>query len=166
MRSYLKSIVCLTALLGGFSSAAAAQTDTFFSVTGDVTAEIKTATATMTRIAGRFPAITIVSSPAATKELAGSHSVNLFFSNDFSNKPGTYPIQFSYRKHANTLGGSFMMPGNRFSHDTTGTAHFLEFGEQVKVQFEFRTFNESKGVEGRQSITIKGEAVCDRVDIF
>lgn len=166
MRTCLIRVIFPVLMLICFSSTAMAQTISFFTVTGDVDVEIEAATATMTKIAGRFPAITIISTAATTRKLGGSHSVNLFFSNDFSAKPGSYPIRFSYRKQANTLGGSVMMPGNRFSHDTVGTAYFLEFGEQVKVQFEFKTFNKSEGVEGRQSITIKGEAICDRVDIF
>lgn len=53
-----------------------------------------------------------------------------------------------------------------FSHDTTGTAEFIEFGEQVKVRFEFEVFDESEGSEARQRVTVKGEAVCARADIF
>jgi hypothetical protein len=53
-----------------------------------------------------------------------------------------------------------------FSHDTEGTAEFIEFGEQVRVRFEFKTYNKSEGTEGRQGVTVKGEAVCPWADIF
>ena len=120
----------------------------------------------MIRIRGTIPALTITSSAASIKKLGKSYSVHLFFSNDFEPAPGIYPVQFSYRNSRNTLGGSFMSREGRFSHDTSGTAEFLEFGEQVRVRFEFQTFDSDEGAEGRKGVTIRGEAVCDRADIF
>ena len=63
-------------------------------------------------------------------------------------------------------GGSFIGPKMRFSHDTEGEAEFLEFGDQVKVRFEFATYDKSEGKEGRAKVTVKGEAVCPRGDAF
>lgn len=138
----------------------ATKSDTFFTVSGDVTVSIDEATATMTKIRGMIPAINIVSTPASIRKLGTSYSVHLFFSDDFEPKPGTYPVEFAYRTLANTLGGSFMQRGSLFSHDTKGTAEFVEFGERIKVRFEFQTFDESAGTEARQGVTVKGEAVC------
>lgn len=148
------------------SDTAAGQSDTFFTVSGDVTVSIDEATATLVRIRGKYPAMTIVSAPSSIKKLGKSYSANLFFSNDFEPKPGTYPIAFSYRVHPNTLGGSFLQRGAMFSHDTVGTAEFIEFGDEVKVRFEFEVFDQSEGTEGRQSVTVKGEAVAQHADIF
>ena len=53
-----------------------------------------------------------------------------------------------------------------FSHDTQGEAEFLEFGDQVKVRFEFTAYDKSEGKEGRAQVTVKGEAVCDRGDVL
>ena len=41
-----------------------------------------------------------------------------------------------------------------------------KFGEQVKVRFEFETFDKSAGSEGRGRVLVRGEAVCARADIF
>jgi len=144
------------------------KSDTFFAVSGDITVSVDEATATMTKIRDLIPAMTIVSTPASVKKLGTGYSVNLFFSDGFEPKPGTYPVEFSYRKQANTLGGSFMQRGSLFSHDTKGTAEFVEFGERVKVRFEFQTFDKSDGSEGRRGVTVKGEAVCicPHSDIF
>ncbi len=120
----------------------------------------------MTKIRERFPALTIVSSPVSIKKLGRSYSVNLFFSNKFDPKPGIYPVEYSYRSKPNTLGGSFLQRGKMFSHDTKGSADFIEFGEKVKVHFKFQVFDKSEGTVGRQGVTVEGEAVCDRVDIF
>jgi len=143
-----------------------ADNDTFFSVSGDVTVTVEEATANMVRIRDRIPAMTIVSAPASIKKLGSSYSINLFFSNDFEREPGTYPIAFSYRKQPNTLGGSFMKSGGMFSTDTKGIAEFIEFGERVRVHFEFQVFDKSEEAEGRQGVTVKGEAVCPWVDVF
>lgn len=155
----------LFVLLGvGACSAEAPQatrSDTFFSVSGDVTVNIDEATATLTMIGGQIPAMTIVSSPASIRKHRSSYSANLFFSDDFTPKPGTYPIEFSYRKQANTLGGSFLQRGDMFSHDTKGTAEFVEFGDRIKVRFRFQTFVTSAGSADRRSVTVVGEAVCD-----
>ena len=124
------------------------------------------ATAEMTKIRDRFPAITIISSPASVQELGSTYSVNIFFSSDFELAPGEYPIEFSYRSQANTLGGSFRGNGTTFSHDTNGTAEFIEVGDRVKVLFEFETFDQSEGSEDRRRVTVKGEAICARADIF
>ena len=75
-------------------------------------------------------------------------------------------VRFSYLSKKNTLGGSFIGPKMRFSHDTEGEAEFLEFGDQVKVRFEFATYDKSEGKEGRAKVTVKGEAVCPRGDAF
>ncbi|MCP4895376.1 MAG: hypothetical protein GY906_00240 [bacterium] len=144
----------------------AAENATFFSVTGDVTVSVDAATASMLKIRNRIPAITITSAPSSIKKLGQSYSVNLFFSSDFDPKPGTYPVAFSYRSQPNTLGGSFLKRGSMFSHDTKGTAEFVEFGEQVKVRFEFQVSDRSEGSEERKTVTVKGEAVCERADIF
>ena len=65
----------------------------------------------------------------------------------------------------NTLGGSFF-GGGLFSHDTKGEAEFLEFGEQVRVRFQFTTYDKSEGEDGRRMVTVKGEAVCPLGDVF
>ena len=147
------------------SSNIAERSGTFFNVSGDVAVSVDEATATLTKIAGKFPAMTIISSPASIKKLGSSYSANLFFSNNFTPEPGVYPVAFSYRKKINTLGGSFLQRGKMFSHDTKGTAEFTEFGDQVKVRFEFEVFDSSDGAE-RRGVTIKGEAACAYADIF
>jgi hypothetical protein len=168
MRTYIISLLLAPFAFFGVSSCAEAvpESDTFFSVSGDITVSVDQATAQLVRIGDKIPALTIGSAPASIKKLGTSYSVNLFFSNDFDPQPGTYPVEFSYRKHPNTLGGSFMQSAERFSHDTKGTVEFIEFGEQVRVRFEFQVFDSSEGREGRQGVTVKGEAVCPWVDIF
>ena len=168
MRTFNISLLLVAFSCFGISSCAEEipQSDTFFTVSGDISVSVDQATATMVRIGGKIPALTIAASPASVKKLGSSYSVNLFFSNDFEAKPGTYPVAFSYRKKTNTLGGSFIQRGGMFSHDTNGTAEFIEFGEQVRVRFEFQVFDGSEGSEGRQAVTVKGEAVCPWVDIF
>lgn len=165
MRNLVLPLLLPTLALFGVNSCAekaaeAVKSDTFFTVSGDTAVTVDDAEAEMRKIRGKIPAMIISSAPASIKKLGTSYSVNLFFSNDFEPKPGTYPIEFSYRKASKTLGGSFMQRGNMFSHDTQGTAEFVEFGEQVKVRFEFQTFDGTGGTEGRQSVTVKGEAVC------
>ena len=148
------------------SQISARQSDTFFDVTGDVDVTVEQATATMVKIAGRIPAITVVSSPASIKKLGSSYSVNLFFSNEFEPKTGSFPVRFSYRNKPDTLGGSFIQRGGRFSHDTNGTVEFVEIGDQVRVRFEFQTYDTGEGRLGRQGVTVKGEAVAAWADIF
>jgi len=165
IRTFVISALLVPLAVFGFSSCTeqapeATKSDTFFTVSGDVTVSIDEATATMTKIRDLIPAINIVSTPASIKKLGTSYSVHLFFSDDFAPKPGTYPVEFAYRALANTLGGSFMQRGSLFSHDTKGTAEFIEFGERIKVRFEFQTFDESDGTEGRRGVTVSGEAVC------
>lgn len=160
-------LVVPCALLAISALAVAAQSsDTSFTASGDITVTVEEATATMTKIRDRIPAITIISAPASVQKLGSTYGVYLFFSVDFEPKPGEYPIEFSYRTHANTLGGSFRGDGTTFSYDTKGTAEFIEFGEQVKVRFEFETFDESEGTAGRRRVIVKGEAICVRADIF
>jgi len=146
----------------------ATTSDTFFAVTGDVTVSVDDATATMIKVRDRIPVLRIVSSSASIRKLGTSYAVSLFFSDDFSPKPGKYPIEFSYLKKQDTLGGSFNQRGGTFSHDTKGTAEFVEFAERVKVIFEFQTFDKSEGKADRRTVTVKGEAVCDcpHADIF
>lgn len=167
-RMFITGVLAASLTVTGLTlqNALAAESETFFSVTGDVEVNIEEATAQMVRIGGRVPAINVSSAPASIKKLGKSYSVNLFFSNDFDPQPGTYPVQFSYRKHPNTLGGSFMQSADMFSHDTEGTAEFIEFGEQVRFRFEFQVFDSSEGSEGRRGVTVKGEAVCPWADIF
>lgn len=145
---------------------AAGHGDTYFAVSGDVTAEVDAADATLVKIRGTIPAMTIVSAPASVRKLGTSYSVNLFFPEGFEPKPGVYPIRFSYRKHPDTLGGSFLQRGARFSHDTEGTAEFTEFGDKVRVRFEFEVFDRSEGKDGRKRVLVKGEAVSAPADIF
>ena len=140
--------------------------DSYFEVTGDVTISIDEANAQLIKLGGKIPAMTIVSAPSEIRKHGKSYSVNLFFSNNFEPKPGIYPVAFSYRIKTNTLGGSFGQRGGTFSIDTKGTVEFIEFGEQVRVRFEFEVFNESEGHEGRQGVTVKGEAVATYADIF
>lgn len=142
------------------------QSPTFFSVSGDVEVVVTEATAQMVKIRDRIPAITIVSAPASIRELGTSYSVNLFFSSDFDPKAGEVAIEFSYIRKTDTLGASFRQRGATFSHDTKGTAEFIEFGEQVRVRFEFEVFDGSEGTEGRRRVTVTGEAICARADIF
>jgi hypothetical protein len=137
-----------------------------FAVSGDVTVTVEEATAQMVKIGGRIPAITINSAPASVKQLGTSFNANLFFSKNFDPQPGKYPIAFSYRNETNTLGASFRQRGGMFSHDTKGTAEFVEFGDTVRVVFEFETFSGSEGSEDRQRVLVKGEAICAKVDIF
>lgn len=158
-------VPCVLLLVGNLG-VAVESSDTFFAASGDVTITVEEATATMTKIRDRIPAITIISAPASVQKLGSNYSVNLFFSTDFEPEPGEYPIEFSYRNQANTLGGSFRGDGTTFSHDTKGTAEFIEFGEHLKVRFEFEAFDQGEGSEGRRRVTVKGEAVCARADIF
>ena len=146
--------------------ASASQSATHFSVSGDVNVSVDDATATLTKIRGMIPAMTILSTPASIKKNGKSYSVNLFFSDGFEPKPGTYPVAFSYRKKTATLGGSFLNGGRIFSMDTKGTAQIIEYGDEIKVRFEFEVFNESEGDEDRKGVTIKGEAVAAMADIF
>ena len=156
---------CLLLAIGS-PGVALQSADTFFTISGDITVTVAEAAAEMTKIRDRIPAITIISAPASVQKLGSTYSVNLFFSSDFDPRPGKYPIEFSYSRQVNTLGGSFRGNRTTFSHDTKGTAEFIEFGEQVKVRFEFEVFDESEGTETRQRVTVKGEAVCARADIF
>jgi len=166
-RSVVRGLLLLSVFFGtGTRGVAAEDSGTFFTVSGDVSVEVEEATAQMVRIRDRIPAMTITSAPASIKKLGSSYSVTLFFSNDFDPQPGSYPIAFEYRNQTNTLGGSFRQRGGMFSHDTRGTAEFVEFGEQVKVRFEFETFATSAGSEGRGRVLVRGEAVCARADIF
>ena len=165
MRKFIIPLLLMPFALIGTSSCAeeaakAVKSDTFFMVSGDITVSVDDATAAISKIGGKIPALLIRTTPASLRKLGSSYSVNLFFSNGFEPKIGTYPVQFSYRNKPNTLGGSFMQGSNMFSHDTKGTAEFVEFGEQVKVRFECQTFDSSDGTEGRQGVTVKGEAVC------
>ncbi len=61
-----------------------------------------------------------------------------------------------------------MQRGSLFSHDTKGTVEFVEFGERIKVRFEFQTFDESDGTGGRRGVTVTGEVIClcPHSDIF
>ena len=53
-----------------------------------------------------------------------------------------------------------------FSHDTKGNAEFIEFGEQVRVRFEFEVFDGSEGTEDRRRVTVTGATICARADNF
>ena len=144
----------------------AQRSSTYFEVAGDVTVAVDDATATLFKNRRNIWALNMVSSPVAIKRLKRTYGVNLFFSRKFDPKPGKYPVQFSYLNRKNTLGGSFTGPRMLFSHDTQGEAEFLEFGDQVKVRFEFTTYDKSEGKSDRAQVTVKGEAVCDRGDAF
>ena len=144
----------------------AQRSSTYFEVAGGVTVAMDDATATLFKNRRNIWALNMVSSPAAVKRLKRTYGVNLFFSRKFDPKPGKYPVQFSYLNRQNTLGGSFTGPRMLFSHDTQGEAEFLEFGDQVKVRFEFTAYDKSEGNEDRAQVTVKGEAVCDRGDAF
>lgn len=167
--SVLRRILTLT-LLGVLVPSAAAlaedETVTRFSISGDLTVSVEEATASMIKIRDRIPALTITSAPAAVRKLGQSYTVNLFFSEPFDPQPGTYPVQFSYQTSPNTLGGSMVTRGARFSTDTEGTAEFLEFGDRVHVRFEFVAFETSSGSDERRRVEVEGEASCPRADIF
>ena len=79
---------------------------------------------------------------------------------------GKVPIEFAYRSKENTLGGSFMTRGGMFSHDTKGEAEFLEFGNQVRVRFEFQVLETSGNSDQRRMVTVRGEAVSQRGDVL
>ena len=149
-------------------TAETAKSDTYFTVTGDVSLPMVEARASIVKLGGKIPAMTISSTSAAIKKFGSSYGANLFFSNDFTPKPGTYPIEFGYRNRKDTLGGSFTQRRGMFSHDTKGTAEFIEFGDKVKVVFEFQSFNGNDKKADRKMVTVKGEAVCDcpYTDIF
>ena len=146
--------------------AASARSSTYFEVSGDVNVTVDDAEATLSKNRANIWALNIVTTPASIKKLGKSYSTNLFFSTDFEPAPGKYPIEFSYLREKNTLGGSFFTRGGRFSFDTKGEAEFLEFGEQVRVRFEFQTYSKSEGAEDRQMVTVRGAAVCARGDAF
>lgn len=165
MRRLVFTTILACAFLGS-GPAGAEEGASSFAVSGDVTVAVEEATAQMVKIRDRIPAITISSAPASVKKLGTSFNVNLFFSNDFAAQPGKYPIAFSYRNETNTLGASFRQRGAMFSHDTSGTAEFVEFGDSVRVLFEFETFSGSVGSDGRQRVLVKGEAICAKADIF
>jgi hypothetical protein len=166
MRRHQSLSFIAAALLTVSGLALAAEHATHFTASGDISVTVDDATATMIRIRNKIPALNIITSPASNKKLGGSYSVNLFFSNKFNPKPGIFPVEFSYRSKPDTLGGSFLAPGVMFSHDTKGTAEFLEFGDRVRVRFEFQVFDKSEDREGRRAVTIKGEASCETADIF
>ena len=153
----------LTWLLITIAPGSSAQT--VFETSGDVTVTVDPATASLTKNRRGIRTLNITSAPASIRELGKSYSANLFFSREFDPKPGKYPVVFSYLNKQNTLGGSFF-GGGLFSHDTQGEAEFLEFGEQVKVRFQFTTYDKSEGKDGRRTVTVKGEAVCPRGDVF
>jgi len=138
---------------------------TVFETSGDVTVTVDSAAASLTENRRGIRTLNITSAPASVRKLGKSYSANLFFSREFDPKPGKYPVAFSYLNKKNTLGGSFY-GGGLFSHDTEGEAEFLEFGEQVKVRFQFTTYDKSEGSEGRRTVTVEGEALCPRGDIF
>ena len=146
--------------------AASARSSTYFEVSGDVNVTVDDAEASLAKNRANIWVLNIVTTPASVKKLGKSYSTNLFFSADFEPEPGKYRIEFSYRRQKNTLGGSFFTRGGRFSFDTKGEAEFLEFGEQVRVRFEFQTYSKSEGAEDRQMVTVRGAAVCPRGDAF
>ena len=148
------------------SQVPAQRSSTYFEVAGDVNVTVDEATATLFKNRRNIWTLNVVTTTASIRRLGRSYAVNLFFSREFDPQPGKYPVRFSYPNKKNTLGGSFIGPKMRFSHDTEGEAEFLEFGEQVKVRFEFATYDKSEGKEGRAKVTVKGEAVCPRGDAF
>jgi len=137
--------------------------DTWFEVSGDANLRVEPATASL--FTGRADIVTlnVVSGREAVQEHGRSYSANLFFSQSFDPQPGVYPIKFSYRGEANTLGGSFIGEG-MYSHDTEGEAEFMEFGDTVRVRFRFTAYSTSAGDADRKSVTVTGEAVCARGD--
>ena len=139
--------------------------ETLFETTGDVAVTVDPAAASLTKNRRGIRTLNITSAPASIRKLGKSYSANLFFSREFDPKPGKYAVAFSYLNKKNTLGGSFF-GGGLFSHDTKGEAEFLEFGEQVKLRFQFTTYDKSEGKEGRRTVTVEGEAVCPRGDAF
>ena len=147
------------------SSADAASAETWFEVAGDVELRVEPATASIFTNRAGIVTLNVVSGREAIREHGRSHSVNLFFSRDFDPQPGTYPVKFAYRGEPNTLGGSFMGE-ELFSHDTEGEAEFTEFGEKIRVRFRFKTYSESEGSDDRRTVTVTGEAVCNRGDAF
>ena len=138
---------------------------THFETTGDIAVNVDPASASLTMGRRGIRTLNITSAPAAVRKLGKSCSANLFFSREFDPNPDKYPIAFSYLNKKNTLGGSFF-GGGLFSHDSKGEAEFLELGEQVRVRFEFTTYDKSEGKDGRRVVTVKGEAVCSRGDVF
>lgn len=69
-----------------------------------------------------------------------SPAANLFFSPKFgSPAPGSYPVQYSYRGSAATLGGSVTSEDAMYSYETDGQVEFTRFDDRVVGNFSFVT---------------------------
>lgn len=161
-------LIMITALLAMAAPGdrQASEDSAHFVVTGEVEADVREATASMIRIRNKLPALNMISSPAATTALGASFSVNPFFPEGFEPQVGVFPISFKYHSSAGSLGASPVATGKLYSHDTLGTAEFLEFGDRVTVRFEFEVARASEGTENRKLVRIQGEASCAKAEIF
>ena len=87
-----------------------------------------------------------------------SPAANLFFSPKFGNaKAGKYPVKFSYRGAAATMGGSVTEGRTMYSHDTDGTVDFSRFDDRVEGSFSYT----SKSRSG-DSVLASGSFDCSR----
>ena len=165
MRSVLVSLA-----LAAITSAAPAVAGTgAFTVSGDSEATIEGATASFSYIDRAGVWMLQIRSPGDYKKAHGSgYSVNLFFAKSFAPAAGTFPIRFSYRNAEDTLGGSVRISGDgrvTLSHDTTGTAVFTKFGDQVSGTFELTVHDKSADSEGtRRTVKAEGNFHLDRGD--
>lgn len=94
----------------------------------------------------------------------GAHRpmVNLFFSPKFGSvnaKSGEYPVEYTYRGKAATMGGSVVANNGMYSRDTAGTVKFDRFDDHVAGEFSYT----SKNRDGA-SVTAKGTFDCLRGD--
>ena len=143
---------------------AVGRSDTYFEATGDVEVKVEDARAELSKNQIGIVVLTVGTTAKSYRKLGKNYGARLFFSKKFDPKPGKYPVEFAYLDKTDTLGGSFAVGSDLFSHDTKGVAEFLEFGDQVKVRFEFQTAETSGGSEQRRVVTVRGEAVCPRGD--
>lgn len=91
-------------------------------------------------------------------EKAYSPAANLFFSPKFGSPgPGSYPVQYSYRGSAATLGGSVTSDDATFSYDTEGQVEFTRFNDRVIGTFSFV----SKNGDGA-TVSAEGAFDCPR----
>ena len=143
------------------ASDAAGGSETNFVVTGAIDATVDPAVASLFENRAGIWTLNLISSRSVVRETGRGYGVNLFFSRNFDAGSGAFPVQFDYAGETNTLGGSFV--GDEvFSYDTAGEAEFLEFGEQIRVHFEFTTYSASERDPERKSVTVKGKAVVPR----
>jgi hypothetical protein len=166
IRKYLIMGVAAWVAVVSASALRAEQPETFFMVGGDIEGEVMQASAVLSFIRGKVPALSVVSDPAIKEELGGTWAVTLMFPEGFEPAPGSYTIAGKGAEDPETLKGLLVAGGGLFTHDAVGTVEFTEFGKTVKARFTFQAASRPEGNPRRQVVEINGEAVTDFADIF